>query len=61
MLGNFGAVFFVWLAPLLTGWYGGDWTPTLILFAVMHVIALVFWLLLNPNGVIGERLPASLE
>jgi sugar phosphate permease len=61
MLGNFGAVFFVWLAPLLTGWYGGDWTPTLILFAAMHVVALVFWLLLNPNGVIGERLPESLE
>jgi len=54
-------VFFVWLAPLLTGRYGGDWTPTLILFAAMHVIALVFWLLLNPNGVIGERIPVSKE
>ncbi len=35
--------------------YGGDWNATLILFAAMHVAALLFWLPLNPNGVIGER------
>jgi sugar phosphate permease len=61
MLGNLGAMFFIWLAPVLAGRYSGDWTPTLILFAAMHFVALIFWLLLNPNGVIGERLPESLE
>ena len=93
MLGNFGAVAFVWLAPRLTGWFHPEgppafgagvvslagspsghspllaapvlvagpphnWTPTLILFAAMHVAALLCWLPLNPNGVIGEREPA---
>ncbi|HVS38967.1 MAG TPA: MFS transporter [Gemmataceae bacterium] len=40
-----------------------DWTPTLILFFAMHVAALLCWLPLNPNGVIGERAaaPASKE
>ena len=31
-----------------------DWTPALFLFFAMHVAALVCWLALNPNGVIGE-------
>ena len=61
MAGNFGPLFFIWIAPRLNARYGGSWTPTLILFAVMHVIALLFWLPLNPNGVIGERLPESME
>lgn len=58
MTGNFGSAAFATLAPVLNDWFHMGWTPTLILFAVMHVAALLFWLPLNPNGVIGERLPA---
>jgi MFS family permease len=62
MVGNFGAFAFTTLAPQLNRWFGGhwygdDWTPTLMLFAAMHVAAMLFWLPINPNGVIGE--PAS--
>lgn len=57
MAGNFGAYAFTAAVPRLNAHYGGDWTPTLVLFAAMHVAALVFWLPLDPNGVIGERQP----
>ena len=55
MAGNFGAYAFTAVVPRLNAWYGGDWNATLLLFGAMHVAALVFWLPLNPNGVIGER------
>ncbi len=58
MAGNFGAYAFTAVVPRLNAHFGNDWTPTLLLFAAMHVAALVFWLPLNPNGVIGEREPA---
>ncbi len=58
MAGNFGAYAFTAVVPRLNAHFGNDWTPTLLLFAAMHVAALVFWLPLNPNGVIGERQPA---
>ena len=58
MAGNFGAYAFTAAVPRLNDHYHGDWTPTLVLFAAMHVAALVFWLPLDPNGVIGERQPA---
>jgi sugar phosphate permease len=46
-------------AAALTAGTPHDWTPTLVLFAAMHVAALLCWLPLNPNGVIGERTPVS--
>ena len=58
MAGNFGAYAFTAVVPRLNHWYGGDWNATLVLFAAMHVAALLFWLPLDPNGVIGERAPA---
>ena len=61
MAGNFGAYAFTAIVPRLNHQYGGDWNATLILFAAMHLVALACWLPLNPNGVIGERLPESLE
>jgi len=57
MAGNFGAYAFTAVVPRLNDHYKGDWTATLVLFAAMHVAALVFWLPLDPNGVIGEREP----
>ncbi len=57
MAGNFGAYAFTAVVPRLNAWYGGDWTPTLLLFGAMHVAALICWLPLNPNGVIGEPAP----
>ena len=61
MAGNFGAYAFTALVPRLNDRYGGDWTATLALFAGMHVAALVCWLPLNPNGVIGEPTPEPQE
>jgi ACS family glucarate transporter-like MFS transporter len=66
MVGNFGAAAFTALAPVLNHqfgghWYGDDWTPTLVLFAAMHVAAVALWLPLNPNGVIGDPTPEPKE
>ncbi len=55
MAGNFGAYAFTAVVPRLNHQYGGNWTATLILFAAMHVVALICWLPLDPNGVVGER------
>jgi ACS family glucarate transporter-like MFS transporter len=54
MIGNFGSGTFVWLVPRLRTW-AGDWDLALAVFAGVHVLAAVCWLLLNPNGTIGER------
>jgi ACS family glucarate transporter-like MFS transporter len=56
MAGNLGAGAFTALVPQLNAWYGGGWTPTLVVFAAMHVVALLCWLPLDPNGTIGEPL-----
>ena len=61
MAGNFGAYAFTAVVPRLNHYYQGDWTATLLLFAAMHVVALVCWLPLDPNGVVGERIPVSSE
>jgi sugar phosphate permease len=58
MAGNFGAYAFTAVVPRLNHWNGGDWTATLIVFAAMHVAALICWLPLDPNGVVGERAAA---
>jgi ACS family glucarate transporter-like MFS transporter len=53
MLGNFGAWAFTWLVPRLKTWSGG-WTLPVMVFGGMNVVAALCWLLLNPDGVIGE-------
>jgi MFS family permease len=54
MVGNFGAWAFTWSIPRLKMWSGG-WTLPVLVFAGLHLVAAFFWLLLNPDGVIGER------
>jgi ACS family glucarate transporter-like MFS transporter len=51
MAGNLGAWAFTWTLPRLVT--RGGWDLGLALFVGMHVVAIVCWLLLNPNGVIG--------
>ncbi len=53
MVGNFGSLAFTWLSPRLMTWSGG-WTLPMLVFAGMHVAAALCWLLLNPEGTIGE-------
>lgn len=66
MVGNIGAMLFPWFTPHfkrfvesspaireLTG--GSGWDSVLILFGAMYVGAAACWLVLNPNGTIGER------
>jgi hypothetical protein len=57
MAGNLGALAFAWVIPRLKVWTGG-WDAGLAVFAGLHVAAALCWLLLNPDGVIGERPPA---
>ncbi len=57
MAGNLGAWAFVTFLPLVVRWR--DWDTALFVFAGMQVVAILCWLLLNPNGVIGERPDAA--
>jgi len=62
MAGNLGSAAFTTFIPRIADW--GGWDAALLVFAAMHVVALLCWLPLNPNGVIGERpeaAPASKE
>jgi MFS family permease len=56
MVGNFGSLAFTWFSPRLKTW-SGDWTLPVMVFAGMHLAAAFFWLLLNPEGLIGEPRP----
>ena len=58
MFGNFGAYAFTEIVPYLQK-RSGAWTLPLLVFLGMHLVAIVSWLLLNPNGLIGERSPSS--
>jgi MFS family permease len=58
MAGNFGAWALVWVVPRLVTWSGG-WELALALFAGVHILAAACWLLLNPNGVIGDNSETS--
>jgi MFS transporter, ACS family, D-galactonate transporter len=58
MAGNLGALSFTWMVPRLKTWSGG-WTYPVLLFGGMNVAALICWLLLNPEGVIGESTPRT--
>ncbi|MGH7224392.1 MAG: MFS transporter, partial [Gemmataceae bacterium] len=57
MAGNLGAWAFTKFIPRVVTWRG--WDGALLVFAGMHVVAIVCWLLLNPNGLIGERADAA--
>jgi len=52
MAGNLGSAAFTTFIPRIAKW--GGWDTALLVFAGMHVVALLCWLPLNPNGVIGE-------
>ena len=54
-----GAWAFTKFIPRVVTWRG--WDAALLVFAGMHVVAIVCWLLLNPNGVIGERADAAAD
>jgi MFS family permease len=55
MSGNIGA----WLFPLAVGWLikARRWDLALCLFVGLFLASAVFWLFLNPAGVIAEREP----
>ena len=52
MAGNLGAWAFTTYLPRVVQWRG--WDRALLVFASMHVVAIVSWSFLNPNGIIGE-------
>jgi sugar phosphate permease len=57
MAGNLGAWAFTKFIPRVVTDRG--WNGALLVFAGMHIVAIVCWLLLNPNGLIGERVEAA--
>jgi ACS family glucarate transporter-like MFS transporter len=57
MAGNLGAWAFTKFIPRVVNLHG--WDGALLVFAAMHVAAILCWLVLNPNGVIGERNDAA--
>jgi sugar phosphate permease len=60
MAGNLGAWAFNKAVPRVVISSAG-WNGALLLFAVLYLVAVVCWLLINPNGTIGERPTASVE
>jgi hypothetical protein len=56
MAGNLGARAFLKFLPRIVTWSG--WDMALLVFAAMHVVAIACWLVLNPNGIIGESADA---
>lgn len=58
MAGNLGAWAFTMFVPVVVNKWQ-SWDAALFVFAGMHIVAIVCWLLLNPNGVIGERTETS--
>jgi len=59
MTGNLGSWAFTNFIPRVVTWRG--WDSALLVFTGMHVVAIVCWLLLNPNGLIGERADSKEE
>ncbi len=57
MAGNLGAWAFITFLPRFVE--GKNWDKGLFVFATMLVVAIVCWLPLNPNGIIGERAEAA--
>ncbi len=58
MLGNLGA--FAFVSSIMTLVAHGGWELALGFWLALHVIALVCWLFLDPNVVIGEAVPVRL-
>ncbi len=56
MAGNLGSWAFTQFIPRVVEWRG--WDRALLVFAAMHVVAIACWLMLNPNGIIGESADA---
>ncbi len=54
MVGNFGAWAFNTGRCLDLKMWSDGWTLPVMVFAGLHLVAALFWLLLNPDGVIGE-------
>jgi sugar phosphate permease len=52
MAGNLGSWAFTTFLPRVVQWRG--WDCALLVFAAMHVVAIVCWFFINPNGIIGE-------
>ena len=52
MAGNLGSWAFTKFIPRVVT--GSGWDTALLVFAAMHVLAILCWLVLNPNGVIGN-------
>ncbi len=61
MAGNLGALAFAWLTPQLKTWTGNNWDAGLALFLGMQAVAAVCWLLLSPEGTIGDEAPHSTD
>lgn len=58
MAGNLGSWAFTKFISRVVDW--GGWEAALLVFAAMHIVAILCWLPLNPNGIIGEQSePAS--
>jgi sugar phosphate permease len=53
MAGNLGSWAFVTFLPLVVRYRG--WDAALLVFAAMPVVAILCWLRLNPEGIIGEN------
>jgi hypothetical protein len=56
MAGNLGAWAFIKFLPRIVTSSG--WDTALFVFAAMYVVAIACWLVLNPNGIIGESVDA---
>jgi sugar phosphate permease len=56
MAGNLGSWAFITFLPRFVE--EKNWDKALFVFAAMLVVAIVCWLFLNPNGIIGERAEA---
>ena len=59
MAGNLGAAAFTAFIPRIADRW--SWNAALLVFAGMHIVALLCWLPLNPNGVIGDSASDSKE
>jgi MFS family permease len=55
MSGNFGAMLFPAVVPLLPGVAEKDWTVVLWFVAGIYAAAAVFWGMLNPSGTVFDR------
>ena len=57
MSGNLGAAAFPIVVPILLGPSGDNWIPVLWVFCSLQVIAVLFWLLIKPQGTFVGQSP----